>query len=63
MQAGQDKITLSKIAEQLYGIFKESLRQSVKPSDWRRANSTPIFKKDRRQSAANYTPVKLTSVV
>ena len=44
-------------------IFKESLRQSVIPSDWRRANVTPIFKKGSRQSAANYRPVSLTSVV
>ena len=53
----------SEIAEPLYVIFKESLRQSVIPTDWRRANVTPIFKKGSRQSAANYRPVSLTSVV
>ena len=44
-------------------IFKESSRQSVIPSDWRRANATPFLKKVSRQSAANYRPVSLTSVV
>ena len=40
----------SEIGEPLYVIFKESLRQSVIPSDWRRANVTPIFKKGSRQT-------------
>ena len=52
----------SEIAEPLYVIFKESLRQSVIPTDWRRTNVTPIFKKGSRQSAANYRPLSLTSV-
>ena len=50
----------SEIAEPLYVIFKESLRLSVIPSDWRRANVTPIFKKGSCQSAANFRPVSLT---
>ena len=44
-------------------IVKESLGQSVIPSDWRRANVTSIVKKGSRQSVANYRPVSLTSVV
>ena len=33
----------SEIVEPLFVIFKKSFRQSVIPSDWRRANATPIL--------------------
>ena len=35
----------SEIAEPLCIIFKDSLRMGTVPSDWRRGNATPIFKK------------------
>ena len=44
-------------------MFKDSLRTGTPPSDLIRANVAPIFKKDSRQSAANYRSVSLTSVV
>ena len=44
-------------------IFQESLRSGETPSDWRRANVTPIFKKGDRTDPANYRPVSLTSQV
>ena len=32
------------------------------PSDWKKANVTPIFKKGSQTEAGNYRPVSLTSI-
>ena len=44
-------------------IFNRSLHEGVVPSDWKRANVSPIFKKGVRSLLGNYRPVSLTSVV
>ena len=44
-------------------IFKNSMETGVVPEDWRSANITAIYKKGDRQSASNYRPISLTSVV
>ena len=44
-------------------LFQKSLDSGVLPKDWTDANVTPIFKKGDRQSAGNYRPVSLTSVL
>ena len=44
-------------------IFQESLKTGHVPSDWRRANITPIFKKGCRSDPLNYRPISLTSSV
>ena len=44
-------------------IFNRSLHEGVVPSDWKRANVSPIFKKGVRSLPGNYRPVSLTSVV
>jgi len=32
------------------------------PEDWRKANVTPIFKKDKKEDTGNYRPVSFTSI-
>ena len=51
------------IAKPLAYIFNRTIEQGIVPRDWRIANVTPIFKKGRKDEAANYRPVSLTSVV
>ena len=49
------------IATPLRRIFQATLEQGRLPTDWKRANVTPIFKKGLRTEASNYRPVSLTS--
>lgn len=44
-------------------ILKESTESGIIPSDWKRANITPIFKKGSRELPSNYRPISLTSHV
>ena len=44
-------------------IFQKSVSEGKLPSDWKKANITPIYKKGSRNEAGNYRPVSLTSVV
>ena len=50
------------LAKPLSIIFKKSLDAGRLPSDWTRANVSPIFKKGTRTQPLNYRPVSLTSV-
>ena len=43
-------------------IFTKSLSSGVLPSDWKKANICPVFKKGRRDEAKNYRPISLTSI-
>ena len=43
-------------------IYRKSLQTSEVPEDWRKANVTPVYKKDQRYQAENYRPISLTSV-
>ncbi len=43
-------------------IFRATVSEGRVPSDWRRANVTPIFKKGSKTDPGNYRPVSLTSV-
>ena len=51
------------IAEPLTILFQRSLSDGVVPSDWRRANVVPIFKKGQKYSCANYRPISLTCII
>ena len=43
-------------------IFQQSLDTGCVPQDWKHAKITAIYKKGKRDLAANYRPVSLTSV-
>ena len=50
----------STIAPILQLIFQTSVKTGQVPSDWKKANVCPIFKKGERYDPANYRPVSLT---
>ncbi|KFV01776.1 Putative 115 kDa protein in type-1 retrotransposable element R1DM, partial [Tauraco erythrolophus] len=52
----------AEVARPLAIIFERSWQSGEVPTDWKRANVTPIFKKGTKDSPGNYRPVSLTSV-
>ncbi|GAB0187551.1 mitochondrial enolase superfamily member 1 [Grus japonensis] len=50
------------IAMLLSIIFERSWRTGEVPEDWRKANVTLVFKKDKKEDLGNYRPVSLTSI-
>jgi len=50
-------------AEPLCIISERSWRTGEVPEDWRIANVTPIFKKDKKEDPENYRLVSLTSTL
>ena len=58
---------LSSIADSISSplsiIFRTSLNTKVLPNEWKHANVSAIYKKDRKTLPSNYRPVSLTSVV
>ena len=56
------KLAADVIAPILQVIFQQSLDSGILPSDWKKANVTPLFKKGSRSEPSNYRPVSLTSV-
>ena len=52
----------NEIAPALKLIFEKSLSSGIVPTDWRRANVSPLFKKGSKFKPENYRPVSLTSV-
>ena len=56
------KLAADVIAPILQVMFQQSLDSGILPSDWKKANVTPLFKKGSRSEPSNYRPVSLTSV-
>ena len=52
----------SVIAPALQKIFSKSLSSHQVPEDWKKALVTPIFKKDDKDSPANYRPISPTCI-
>ena len=68
--AGPDKIRPLILKEQrvelapiIKVIFERSLETGKLPTDWCKANVTPIYKKGDKSLASNYRPISLTCIL
>ena len=53
----------NELSAPLCKLFNLSLNQKIFPTQWKRANVVPIFKKDDPQKVNNYRPISLLPVI
>ncbi|KFV56031.1 hypothetical protein N341_02395, partial [Tyto alba] len=51
------------VAKPLFMIFEKSWQSGEVPSNWKKGNIAPIFKKGREEDSGNCQPLSLTSVL
>ena len=56
------KLCAHEIADVYYLLFQASKDQGILPSEWKRANVVPVYKKGDRGRVEDYKPISLTSV-
>lgn len=57
------KIGAEELSQPLTTLFNSCIHNSVWPSDWKRGDRTPVYKKDDKYSKENYRPITVLPCV